>query len=149
MNDMDAEEFIGAVGKTDDAPEVVKLLAKLKAPRKPKLKSGELYDHMKFPKEGFVLVFRESEDPKTSQVVLADVQIYSAAKGGFSAFSGKLPDGLVFSDTRTEVRKKLGKPSRSKAQLNKDFWDRKGYIETIQYEQTSGEIYMVSLAMPL
>lgn len=146
---MNAEEFIPYIGKTDDSTEVQELLSRLGTTRKPKLKKGELYDHTKFLKQGFVLVFRESEDPKTSQLVLADVQIFSDAEHGFKSFDGELPGGIVFSDTRAEVRKKLGKPTRSKDMLRKDFWDKKGYIRTVQYARDTGQIQMVSLAAPI
>ena len=146
---MDARDFVPFVGKTDDSPEIAKLLAELGVKKPPKLKKGDLYDHIKFPKDGFVLVFRESDDPKTSQLSLADVQIFSDAEQGFKTFRGKLPDGLEFADTRAEVRKKLGKPSRSKDMFRKDFWDRKGYVQTVQYAKDTGQIQMVSLAMPI
>ncbi len=146
---MDALEFLPAVGKTDATPEVSKLLQKLKATRRPQLKKDELYDYMNFPDQGVILVFRESDDPKTSEVVLSSAQFYSSAKAGFKGFSGKLPDGLQFVDTQKDVHKKLGKPKSSKKNLFKDFWERKGYVQTVQYDPKSGQIYMVNFSVPM
>ena len=149
MATMNVEDFVPYLGKTDDSPEIAKLLAKLGVTRKPKLKRGELYDHVQLKKDGLVLVFRESQDPKTSQIVLMSVQCYSAAEEGFKTFAGKLPHGLDFSDTRPEVLKKVGKPSKVNKTMRTDSWERKGFFESVQYTRDTGEIQMVSLTIPI
>ena len=106
---MNADDFVPFLGKLDGAPEIAKLLATLGVKKQPKLKKGDLYVYVQLPKDGVVLVFRESDDPKISQTFLAGVQLYSDAEDGFKTFAGDLPKGVTFDDTKTEVRKKLGK----------------------------------------
>jgi len=146
---MDAEGFVPFLGKTDASPEVAKLLASLGVKKQPKLKKGDLYVYVQLPKNGLVLVFRESDDPKTSQIFLAGVQLYSEAEDGFKNFAGKLPGGVVFSDTKAEVRKKLGKPTRSKEQLRTDYWEKKGHVLSVEYTRETGEVQTVDLSVPL
>jgi len=146
---MNANDFIPLIKKPDDAPDVVKLLKDLGVTKKPKLPKGDMYAFVKFPEDGFVLAFRESEDAKTSQLVLAAVQFYSDDEPGFSTFKGELPNGIQFSDDRSNVKKKLGKPTRSKDFLRKDFWDRSGYVVTVRYRKGAEGIQSVSLDMPM
>ena len=145
---MNADDFVPFLGKLDGAPEIAKLLATLGVKKQPKLKKGDLYVYVQLPKDGVVLVFRESDDPKVSQTFLAGVQLYSDAEDGFKTFAGDLPKGVTFDDTKTEVRKKLGKPTRTKEQLRTDFWDRKGHVLSVEYARGSGQVQTVDLSVP-
>jgi len=144
---MRAKDLVTFLRKTDDSPEIQKLLTELGVTKPPRLKRGDLYAYVQLPKKGLVLVFRESDDPKTSQIVLVDVQIFSSAKKGYSTYAGELPDGLTFSDTRAETTKRLGKPSESDG--NEDTWARKGYNLIVQYNRETGQAQMLHLAVPV
>jgi len=144
---MTAKDFVAFLRRTDDSPEIQKLLTDLGVAKRPRLKRGELYAYVQLPKKGLVLVFRESHDPKTSQLALVDVQIFSSAKKGYSTYAGELPDGLTFSDTRDITAKRLGQPSESDG--NEDTWQRKGYNLIVQYNKDTGHAQMLHLAVPV
>jgi hypothetical protein len=146
---MNADDFVPFLGKLDGSPDIAKLLTSLGVKKQPKLKKGDLYVYVQLPKDGLVLVFRESDDPKSSQTFLAGVQMYSDEEDGFKTFAGELPKEVGFDDTKAEVRKKLGKPTRSKDQLRTDYWDRKGHVLSVEYSRATGKVQTMDLSVPL
>jgi hypothetical protein len=142
---MNAQDFVPLINKPDDAPEVEALLRSLKVTKKPRLPKDDLYAYVQFPGQGFVLVFQESSDPRSSKLVVSSAQIYSDAETGFTTFSGALTDGLQFTDGRTEVRKRLGKPDDTTDFTRTDTWRRSSYDLSVQYTRDKKRIQMVSL----
>lgn len=62
---------------------------------------------------------------------------YAEGVEGYTQYKDALPSGVAFSDTREDVRAKLGMPSFSGAHL--DRWDSAGQSLAIDYASNRGE----------
>jgi hypothetical protein len=144
---MDSKAIIGCLGKTDDSPEVVKLLAGLGVKKKPKIPHDDIDARIDILKQGLSLVF-EPREPKSSKLTFSAVQFFSGADEGFDKYTGILPNNLFFSDTQAEVRKKLGKPSDTMKELWQDIWEPEGLLMTVEYSGKGGQITMVAFDVP-
>jgi len=142
---MDAEDFMRVLGKTDDSPEIAKLLSDYGVKKKPRIPLDEDEVMIELKKQGVVLVFERTTEPKSSKIQLAGVQLYSDAEKGYRNFPGKLPRGLKLSDTRSEVLKKLGKPTKSRAALKIDIWKYADHRIAVEYAKDADRINVVQL----
>jgi len=144
---VNSDDIVVCLGKTDDSPEVIRLLAGLGVKKKPKVPRGDIEARIDIMEQGLSLVF-EPREPKTSKLTLVAVQFFSGAEGGSEKFPGELPKKLLFSDTQTEVRKKLGKPGDTMKDLWQDIWKEKGLLMTVEYSGKGGQITMVAFDVP-
>ncbi len=145
---MNSVDLISCLNKTDDSAEIIKLLNDLKISKKPKIKKGETDVIVDVLSAGLALVFEGVDDPKSSALVLVEIQLYAGAGGKFTRFSGELPKGICFTDTSKEAREKLGKPTRINKDLNKDIWDSKEFRISASYAKANGPIVMMRLGIP-
>jgi hypothetical protein len=145
---MDVEDFLPYLGKTDDTQEIKQLLAALGVVKHPKPKKGELDAYVELPEQGLMLTFERPEEGRTSLLALNDVQFYSAEFGyGFSSFPGKLPHGLVFSDGKEAVRRKLGPPDVANEAMGNDIWERDRADLIVEYRGEAEAIGVLHLSM--
>jgi hypothetical protein len=142
----DAAEFEDCLGKEEDTPEVLALLAKLGIKKKLK-PSDEGYARLKLPTKGLLLSF-EPIDEKSSKLKFSGVQFYSDSEEGFTTFAGALPKGLTFSDSPKEARQKLGKPTKIMKEFRLDHWIAKGRQLTVRYRRTMDGIAYVLSGFP-
>lgn len=146
---MNANDFLPYLGKTDDMDEIIKLLAQLGVSKHPKLKKGEMSVFVELPQQGLVLVFSREQEGKTSKLTLTDLQFYSEAFGhGFSSFAGQLPHGLMLTDLKDEVRRKLGEPKVANDEMGVDIWTFDGYNLPVEFRPATGAIRLLHLSLP-
>jgi hypothetical protein len=88
---------------------------------------------------------------------LATIFLHSAGHQGYAAFSGLLPAGLTFSDTRQSARAKLPKPEASGERSDIQYigptgaWDRwamPGYALHITYSLADDRVELVTIMRP-
>jgi hypothetical protein len=78
-----------------------------------------------------------------SRVVLSDIFFRGIVFSGGPPFSGKLPRGIEFSDSRAGVRKILGEPTWT-AMLPNDRWEYGDHYMTLEFAEDEQTIYMVT-----
>jgi hypothetical protein len=147
---VNAEDFISYLGKRDDDPSVKQLLAQLGVNKPPKLKRDEVDVDIELRRQGLILVFESSEDEKSSRLYLNDVQFYSGAAGqGMDAYTGQLPKGLTFDDSRDQVLARLGPPDLPDEDMSTDVWEFDGFCITVEYRAQNTAIGLVHVGAPL
>lgn len=148
------KEIIKHLGQTVESKEIKDLLKKLGSDKLPKLvEQGGEYDfevYFTLPKMGLNLIFelpQEAEPLKENEKLLAlnCVQIYAKSTPNdiTHGFAGEMPFGISFDDTKTEVHKKAGKPTDSKADLRVDLWDNSEPMFSVSYKK-DGKVEMVA-----
>jgi len=146
---MNAEDFIPYLGKTDDHPDVRQLLSMLGIHKMPKIKRGDTDARGEAPSLGIELVFEPVDDPKSSLLALNEVQLYGNTQGGtVKPYTGTLPFGLQFSDSRKDARKKAGKPTFANKDMDNDAWDFESHTMLLDYSSGAGSIACVQLMIP-
>jgi hypothetical protein len=89
--------------------------------------------------------------------IVTTIMFYSDGYEGYKGFTGALPDGVSFSDSRNEVSRKLGEPSNSGGNdlipyLGKasawDRYDRDAYALHFTYANGERSILLVTLMRP-
>jgi hypothetical protein len=68
---------------------------------------------------------------------ITSIFFYADRADGFSAFSGELPGGLTWSDTRADVERKLGAPQVSGGNGAIPFWSGFQGGVSVTYRDTS------------
>jgi hypothetical protein len=143
---MDAHDFEICLGKTEDTPEVSRLLATLGVRKKLRPSKEEGYVNLEFPKLGLLLTFEPAE-PKSSILLLSGIQYCADAEEGFTSFAGALPGGLTFSDSPNVVRRKLGKPSKIQKLDRQDHWIAGGRQLSVRYNKSLSGILDILQAL--
>ena len=129
---MNARDWLPLLGKTADNAALAAVLGKLGA-RPPKLQRGEDEAYVDLPKLGIVLVFEATPSGKRG-MLLTNVQFYAGLPNqDCSKFSGELPEGLLFEDSRDAVRKKLGRPDMQVDASGVDTWSRDDHELIVEY----------------
>jgi len=144
---MDAHDLVKFLGKTDDSPEIVKLLADFGVKKKLRVEPDMRDLPVTLKPAGLSLVF-ERVETKSSRLKLVEAQIYSDAEKGFTTFPGQLPSGLTFADSRAEAIKKLGKPYDTQKDFRLDTWISKTSSLTVKFAKGNGSIQMLHLGLP-
>jgi len=143
--DMNADEFVPCLGKTDDHPDILRLLARLGAKKPAKLPRGSTEVRVDVRHLGIEMVFEPIGDNRRHGLTFARVICHGKDKPGV----GALPFGLTFNDSRKDARKKVGPPMSSSDDLNRDAWDYQTHTMTADYARGRGSIMALSLSMPL
>lgn len=141
---MQSNDFIAAIGKPEESPEVQAIFATLGITKKLKMPKDDIEARVSLPKKGLDLIF-EPEGPKSSRLLFTAVQFYSAMESGYTAFAGALPGGLTFADRQTEALAKLGKPVESKKLFRLDRWKPKGLKMTVEYGKDDPRISVITV----
>src|SRR5262245_13042397 len=144
---MDSEDIIPLLGKRDDDPAVKRLLADSGVTKKLRLPNDDDEVRVQLHKRGLTLIV-EPEGRKTSILKFVEAQFYTDAEEGAKTFSGQLPQGLQFSDTQAQVRRKLGKPADSLKEAGWDSWKVDGLDLTVTYRKKDNQIILVQIGMP-
>ena len=129
---MDASQFDAAMGKLEDSPEVIQLLKDLGVTKKLKLGSDG-YTTLDLNDKGVTLSFVPAE-PKSSKLRFNSVTFYTNVED-YTEFPGALPRGLTFSDTKVEVRSKLGAPTKSIEKYGIDNWNWSDRFVSARYRK--------------
>lgn len=130
---MDASDFTSVLGKLDTSSEVKGLFKKLGVKKKLKPPRGEPTAALSLYDRGVMLSFLEL-DEKSSELKFNSVRFY-AAIDKFTAFPGELPKGVKLSDTRKEVRAKLGAPTHQVDEFNIEHWYLPTHHAMIRYRK--------------
>jgi hypothetical protein len=127
-----AERLLNALGKLADDAEVRALLRDLDLPEKPaKIADGVASDY-EAPNHGVAIFFRTAHHLRNIEAyracppetpIVSDVIFSRKGFGGGPGFSGELPHGLTFSESREAARARLGPPSSSGLAGANDRWD--------------------------
>lgn len=145
---MESQELVACVGKAEDAPEVQRMLKAVGVTTKLKMPKDDNEVRLSLTTQGLTLIF-EPEGPKTSRLVLSSVMFVSDAEDDYTTYPGALPEGLLFSDTQTEVHAKLGAPDISKPKFRLDMWDRNGLRLAAEYAKPEPQkLAVVSVELP-
>lgn len=145
--DVNSDELIVCIGKAEDTPEVMKLLADLGVTRKLRMPRDHIYLRVDRLKQGLSLFFWP-ESPKSSKLNFNFVQFVSDVEQGYKTFPGTLPQGLVFSNTRAEVHAKLGKPAEEDLTMKVDEWKLGSLGLSVDYARGVDCVAMVSVGIP-
>lgn len=146
---MDFDEIATCVGKDENQPEIVRLLAYVSYQKKLKLPKDDVKLRLNFAPLGLSLIFRP-QGRKSSLLVLNAAQAVSDAEAGFKTFPGKLPGGIEFGETQAQVITKLGKPSSSENDMRYDSWrlaDKKTL--RVQYSKLGMKLTFVTVELPV
>jgi len=144
---MDASRFEKCIGKLEESPEVSQLLKELGVTKK--LKPARDEDtQLGLPKLGLDLGFSR-EQPESSQLTLIGVEFLTDDGDGGKAYTGGLPRGLAFTDSKQDVYAKLGPPSiPTDESMRMDHWLYDGLQLTVSYARSLEELMSVQVALP-
>ena len=143
---MHSNDFIAALGKGEETPEVQRIFSAFGVTKKLKMPRDDIEARVDLPKDGLSLVF-EPEGPKTSRLLFTAVQFLSDAEQGYKSFTGGLPGNLAFTDTQAEVHAKLGKPAESKKAFRLDRWKPNGTKLTVEYGKDDPRIGVITVEL--
>lgn len=103
MIDIKAKLFEQTIGLNLDDGEIQSLFQKIG--EKPNIELDEEVLFYEFKKTGLSFLFDETK-------ALTAIHIFGENKDQFLAYSGELPEGISFKNSKTEILEKLGKPSQ-------------------------------------
>ncbi len=133
---MQTEDFMSSIGKQADAGVVMGLLRDLGVERRIIIKRDETDVYVNNADAGVSLLF-ESESYLSAKhkisfssdaPVLTAIFLYGPGDDEFSAYTGDLPSGLLFSDSREEAILKLGNSTKFNPDRDSEFWDFPGNV---------------------
>lgn len=134
MMRIDEAMLLRVLGGYFGEPEIADFLKMLEIQKVPKLKRGEATDILENPQAGVELTFEDAEGLKVSAreypdgaLVLSNVRLYGIDTGTFSPFSGPLPFGLVFGESKESLIRKFDAPAAENPRLRVLRWDRPGH----------------------
>jgi hypothetical protein len=151
-----SERLVAAIGRLSSDPEVRALLTDLGLDAQaPTIVDGVSSD-IEVTQHGVALFFRTAHHlrkiaslsslaPATS--VVSDVKFSRKGYGGGPGFAEALPRGLVFSDTRSAVRERLGPPSWSSPVVKSDRWDDGDRYLTVMFARDANSIKEVACGL--
>ena len=141
---MNADEFVPCLGKTDDHPDILRLLARLGSKKPAKLPRGSTEVRVDVRHLGIEMVFEPVDDNRRHGLTFARVVFHGKPMRG----GGALPFGLTFGDSRKEARKKVGPPMSISDELNRDAWDYQTHTMIADYARDRGRIMALTLSTP-
>lgn len=118
-------EYVSLLGKKESDPSLKSQIDLLSGDRKSYRDGTVYYD---FKRRGVELCFAKG--------VLESVFLFSEGNGGFAQFPGPLPKGLSFTNDTSQVRERLGKPSKS-GEGKWDAWYFPTWVLNVEY-RTNG-----------
>jgi hypothetical protein len=147
------------LGKPVDSPEVKVFLVNLDATENLEIDPDDGTAYISREELGFSLLFKEAgwiKNPSYASLpknTLVFVSCFYYAEGheGYRQFSGELPRGLSFSDSRDDVHKKLGPPSWQRERNGRVisekwvFGDRSLHVT---YSRNTGKIAVIVFGIP-
>jgi hypothetical protein len=128
---METEDFVSSIGKQADADIVMGLLRTLGIDRRITMTRDDTDVYLNNADAGVSLLF-ESESYVSAKhkigfpsdaPVLTAIFLYGPGDDGFSAYTGNLPGGLLFSDSREKAILKLGNSAKFNPDRDSEFWD--------------------------
>jgi hypothetical protein len=138
-------DVIAALGRTLGEPELRDLLAALRIEAKPAVKRGDITAFLHNRKLGVELTFGYAEgldvplrDYPPDALVLRNIRFYGPGSSTHAAFTGDLPFGLRFGDTRAALIAKFGPPDADGANIPPLRWDTAGYALYAQLGEDGG-----------
>jgi hypothetical protein len=145
---MDSSDYVACIRKAADAPEAQRALAAVGFTEKLTMPEDDIDARVDAPEHGLSLIFKPESEISGGLIVTA-VKFYSDREDGFTAFQGALPSGLSFSDTRTEVLKKLGEPRDAMPELRRDIWQWNDLQLAIKYAKAApGQLAVITVEVP-
>ncbi|ASK56567.1 hypothetical protein CEQ48_18140 [Vibrio tarriae] len=136
----------------------------LSLPKDLALNDDEYRAYVEYPEFGLCIIFTDesyfagkaSLPIGSGKLFYSGLFFHSEGKDGYSEYKGKLPFGLLFTDTRQDVVNKLGQQSwqrlaRDKQRVISDRWDDLPdvpYRLHITYNKDTGRISIISVNIP-
>ncbi len=152
---INADEVLSHLGKSTEDPSLQEFLKKLGLPPNgPRLKGG--FGDQAVPAEGFVLLYKTASHHPDIQKnnalpanakVFSDVQFRAAGVEGGPPYSGELPYGLKFTDSRAATRARLGAPNWSSPIVNNDRWEYGDRFVTVDFSPDESFIKRVNVGL--
>ncbi|MHA7116289.1 hypothetical protein ACX0KM_19355 [Pseudomonas promysalinigenes] len=141
---MNASDLTSLFGVASDDERIIQLFEKLstlRRPRQPDRANYEYYDWVLVRKLGLELGFVDEEYQAATErfrwghgkLLLAQAYFYSG-NDEIRKYSGNLPKGLRFSDTREQANTKLSKFESTRRSYLNDTWDLDDYRITVSYK---------------
>lgn len=142
MRATDIPESFGSPATHKRVDALLSQLGTLDRPQLPPRGEHRYHDWILVRRKGVELGFTDSEYHSGSdqrrwgygELILTQVYFYSGF-GDVQAYTGELPYGLTFSDSRPEARRKLARYESTRHSYRTDTWDVDGYRLTIQYKE--------------
>lgn len=142
------KELIDMLGKPIQDVAKSPFVAALKS--KAKIQKIEEEYYLEFSDRG--IVFIGSSDRRVSSI-----QMYAEEPGGYKQYAGALPAGLKFSNSRKDVRDRLGMPDKTGGDKTNsmigyippwDSYEHPTHVIRFGYKKGSKEIVVVALMRP-
>ncbi|MBP0714329.1 hypothetical protein ABXK61_13500 [Burkholderia sola] len=144
MNATDIVSMFGVASDDERLNSLFHALNTLRRPQRPDTSNSMFYDWVLVRKKGLELGFVDEEFQLATsrfrwghgKLLLAQAYFYSGTDE-IHPFSGHLPAGLDFSDSRSEVREKLSDHEATRHSFVSDTWDLEGYRLTVAYKKNN------------
>ncbi|HGW5896490.1 TPA: hypothetical protein ACNIOJ_004592 [Pseudomonas aeruginosa] len=150
MNATDITSIFGVASDDGGVSGLFKVLNTLRRPQRPDASHSAFYDWTLIRRKGLELGLVDEEFQLAAsrfrwghgRLLLAQAYFYSGADD-IQPFSGCLPEGLAFSDSRNDVLAKLSLYEGSRHSYINDTWDLDGYRLTVTYKDNASSIDQV------
>jgi hypothetical protein len=143
---MSIEVAVALLGKPSTAKEVKDLLEQGGYAKEPKPKRGDTQAWVELEKLGISLVF---DGKGKGSLLLSSVEFCcDGYRETHAGFSGKLPLGVRFNQTRQQVLALLGKPEMENADLALDRWRIEGTWYFARYTDEFDRVLTFSMQIP-
>jgi hypothetical protein len=147
-------DVIAALGRTWDEPELRDLLAAFRIEAKPFGKRVDYTAFLQNRKRGIELTFKHAEwldvrlrEYPPDTLVLSNVRFYGPRSRTHDAFTGELPFGVRFGDSRETLIAKLGPANIGPNDLGVMRWDTARYALFATLDD-DGTLFRLSLQTP-
>jgi len=146
-------DLIAALGRAWGEPELRDLLAALRIEGKPVVKRGDVTTFLQNYQLGIELTFRYAEGLDVplraypaDALVLTNIRLYGPSSRSRAAFTGELPFGLRFGDSKEILIAKLGPPDLDGSHVPPMRWDTARYALFASVEDAG--LFRLSLQVP-
>lgn len=133
------------LGHAPDSEAIQELLAAAELPNaRIRPNSGDETAYVDSKDHGIALGFDSAESP-----ILSAIFMYGERVAGHKQYAGRLPRGLEFSQSRAQVRTRLGFPDMVNDFMPIDRWNFDGHQIAIDFREFGERIETVTLQLPM
>jgi hypothetical protein len=144
---IESDVLLVQIGKPVEEPALRALLNELGVPAKGPRLENRFGEHTA-KDAGIVLFFRTAAQPDGRVLpVLTDVQFSAKGFGGGPPYTGQLPFGISFADTRAATHERLGPPASTAQLAVNDRWTLGERYLTIDFLRDGSAIKKVTFGV--
>jgi hypothetical protein len=149
-------ELLALLGKSIDDPTVERAVSELSPTpaRQIAMRRGTI--DVRAREHGLDVCFKPAEQLRDGAtlgvpidgLVLTVIFFHAEGHEDYRAYTGALPRGLGFAQSRSAVHESLGAPSGSSTRHKNDRWDFDWYFLTVDFDDDERSIRLVTLGLP-